>query len=126
MQLNRRTLLARAGGVAMLPVLGPLVSLAADNGPEQVVKLTAQRFHFTPSEVELIAGRPVVFEVQALDFPHGFNLPDIKKRVDLMPGKTVQLRVQFDKPGKYVFLCDNFCGDEHETMNGSIVVKAAA
>jgi cytochrome c oxidase subunit 2 len=118
----------RAGGMAALPVLGPLASLAtaADGGPEQVVKLVAQRFHYTPSEVELVAGRPVVFEVRALDYAHGFNLPDLKQRMDLVPGVTVRLRVQFDQPGNYVFLCDNFCGDEHEDMYGRIVVKAAA
>ena len=28
------------------------------------------------------------------------------------------------KPGVYDFLCDNFCGDEHETMHGRMIVDA--
>jgi heme/copper-type cytochrome/quinol oxidase subunit 2 len=28
------------------------------------------------------------------------------------------------RPGRYAFLCDNFCGDSHGQMNGLLVVQA--
>jgi cytochrome c oxidase subunit 2 len=126
--VTRRGWLVRAGGAAALPVLAPLagLALAADGPQEQVVQLTAQRFHYTPSEVTLVAGRPVLLEIRALDFPHGFHVPDLKQRIDLVPGQVVKLKVQFDKPGRYTFLCDNFCGDHHEDMNGRFIVTAAS
>jgi cytochrome c oxidase subunit 2 len=30
--------------------------------------------------------------------------------------------VKFDQPGEYAFLCDNFCGDDHEEMAAKFVV----
>jgi len=33
------------------------------------------------------------------------------------------VRVVPEKAGRFTFLCDNFCGDGHEDMNGVIVVS---
>ena len=68
------------------------------------------------------ARREYVVEFTSLDFVHGFNLPDLKLRRDLMPGMVTQVSLKFDKPGKYDFLCDNFCGDGHEEMSGRFLV----
>ena len=99
----------------------PLLGAAAADKP-RVIKIVAQRFRYTPNEITLQAGREYVVEFTALDFVHGFNLPDLKKRADLMPGMVTKVSIKFDKPGKYDFLCDNFCGDGHEEMNGRFVV----
>jgi len=58
----------------------------------------------------------------SLDFAHGFSIPDLAARVDLVPGKAVELTVLIDRAGRLVFLCDNFCGDDHDEMAGTIVV----
>ena len=120
MQVQRRTWLKNAAGVMLLGVAAPRVGAAAA-GKGKTVKLVAQRFHFTPSEITVPAGVPVSFELTALDFIHGFNVPDLKQRINLVPGKAVKLELTFPAPGRYAFLCDNFCGDGHEEMNGMIV-----
>jgi cytochrome c oxidase subunit 2 len=127
MAMNRRTWLLQTGLIASACTLGLAARrvLAQSPAPEQLVKLVAQRFHYTPNELRVKAGVPVLLELSALDFVHGFNLPDLKLRADLPPGRVVQLRFTLDKPGNYDFLCDNFCGDEHETMNGRIIALAA-
>jgi cytochrome c oxidase subunit 2 len=33
------------------------------------------------------------------------------------------VRIVPDKVGRFVFACDNFCGDGHEDMEGVIVVS---
>ncbi len=119
MQTQRRAWLKHAAGLAVLGAAAPL-ALAAAKKPV-TVKVVAQRFHFTPSEIKVPAGVPVVFELTALDFVHGFNVPDLKRRIDLVPGKAVKLELTFPGAGRYGFLCDNFCGDGHEEMNGMIV-----
>ena len=43
-------------------------------------------------------------------------------RVDLVPGKTVELTFTPDRAGRFVFLCDNFCGEGHDRMTGFLVV----
>ena len=86
--------------------------------------MTARRFVYTPNDIEVKAGIPVVLEIMSIDFFHGFNIPDLKLRFDLPPGQVTRVRFTPDKPGVLPFLCDNFCGDGHEEMNGRIIVRA--
>ncbi len=104
-------------------VLGNALGVEKDTGKEQVVRLTAKRFNFTPNEIVVKKGRPVVLEISSLDFVHGFNVPDLKLRADLPPGQVTRVRFTPDRVGEYPFVCDNFCGEGHEEMHGRIVVK---
>ena len=74
--------------------------------------------------LERYIGRPVVVEINSIDFIHGMNLPDLGKRLDLVPGRLTRLELQPSAPGVIDFLCDNFCGEGHEGMNGRFVVSA--
>ena len=105
-------------------MLGLLGLGARSAEPEmRVVKLVAQRFHYAPDVIQLMPGEAVLLEISSLDFIHGLSIPDLKLRADLPPGRITKLRVQFDKAGSYDFLCDNFCGSEHEEMSGKFIVK---
>jgi cytochrome c oxidase subunit 2 len=89
---------------------------------EVVIKVTAQRFHYTPEEITVKRGQLTVLEFTSVDFVHGFKVPDLGLRADLPPGKPTRVRIQPQKTGSYDFLCDNFCGAGHEEMSGRIVV----
>lgn len=122
--LQRRKWIQRsAAALLVLPALAVLTrrAVAQAAGPEQVFALTARRFQYTPDQIQVKAGQPVVLELSAIDFMHGFSIPDLKLRADLPPGRITRVRFTLDKPGTYEFLCDNFCGDEHELMSGKIV-----
>jgi cytochrome c oxidase subunit II len=114
---------AMAAGAAPL-LLAVARGVPAQTEDVQVVKIVAQRFHYTPGEFRVKAGRPVVLEFTALDFVHGFNMPDLKVRADLIPGKFTRVRLPAAGPGTYDFVCDNFCGDQHEEMHGRMIVEA--
>ena len=116
---TRREWMSRAAAVALSPL-----AAFADSPPPQVVKIVAQRFHYTPKEFRVKAGVPVVLEFTSLDFLHGFYMPDLNVRADLPPGMVTRVNVMPAKPGTYDFLCDNFCGDEHETMHGRMIAEA--
>lgn len=90
---------------------------------ERVVKVVAQRFHYTPGDIEIKTGEAVRLEITSLDFMHGFNIPDLHIRASLPPGRVTVLHLQPMKAGTYDFLCDNFCGSGHEEMNGRIIVR---
>ena len=92
-------------------------------GQETVIEIVAQRFRYTPNEIVLQKGKPARLEFRALDFTHGFTIPDLGIRADLPPGRVTIVRLTPDKVGAYDFLCDNFCGAGHEQMNGKIIVK---
>ena len=93
---------------------------AAEN--EQVIQITAKRFEYSPKEITLKKGVPVVLEFTSLDRLHGFNCPGLGIRTDIRPGKVNRLRFIPDKVGTFHFHCDNFCGTGHEGMIGTITV----
>ena len=122
---QRRQWLKRAAVWSVVP-LASLLGASARSSDERarVVKITAQRFKYTPNEIMLKPGEAVQLEITSLDFVHGLSIPDLKMRADLPPGRVTTVQVQFTNAGVYDFLCDNFCGDKHEEMSGKFVVKA--
>jgi cytochrome c oxidase subunit 2 len=96
--------------------------LAKNAAKERVIKIQAKKFVYTPNQIVLKVGEPVVLEFTSVDFMHGFKIPDMNIRADLPPGKVTQVRLTPDKAGEYDFLCDNFCGSGHEEMSGKITV----
>jgi cytochrome c oxidase subunit II len=95
----------------------------AKSNKERVIKVVAKKFAYTPNEIVLQKGQKVVLEFTSVDFVHGFKIPDMNLRADLPPGKVTRVAISADTVGVYDFLCDNFCGSEHEEMNGRIVVQ---
>jgi cytochrome c oxidase subunit 2 len=69
-------------------------------------------------------GERVVVAINSVDFVHGMNIPDLGKRLDLVPGRATRLELQPKAPGVIDFVCDNFCGEGHEEMHGRFVVSA--
>ncbi len=87
-----------------------------------MIHVSARRFSYTPDRIELKLGEPVVFELVTEDIFMGFSIPDFHVRSDIVPGKVMRLALTPDKAGTFIFLCDVFCGDGHEGMNGQLVV----
>jgi cytochrome c oxidase subunit II len=124
--MDRRQALRRGGAIALLGILTTVASTArrsVASGNPQVIEVVAQRFRFTPNEIALTSGQPAVLAITSLDFVHGFNVPELGIRTDLLPGRATRVAIKALAPGRYDFLCDNFCGGGHEEMNGTIVVS---
>jgi cytochrome c oxidase subunit 2 len=108
-------------------LLGSFHALAADQAPapaanEQVIKITAKRFEYSPNVITLKLNVPAVLELTTLDRVHGFAAPDLKLQAEIKPGEVTRVRFVPDKVGTFPFHCDQFCGSGHEDMNGQIVV----
>ena len=91
---------------------------------EQIIKITAKKFEYSPNVIRIKAGVPVVFEFTSLDRVHGFTVPDLGGiRLTINPGKANRVTILAPKAGTYEFHCDLFCGDGHEGMTGSIIAE---
>jgi cytochrome c oxidase subunit 2 len=90
-----------------------------------VIRITARKWSFTPDEIHLVVGQPVILELLSLDATHGFNVPDLGVRFDVERGKSIRIPVRPERAGTFAFHCDVFCGDGHEAMSGRIVVAPA-
>ncbi len=119
MKFRSAMLVAFAATVIGLASFGAYVSAQP---AEQVIKVTAKRFDYTPAEIRLKKGVPVVLEFTSQDVVMGFNVPDLHARTDIVPGVVTRVRLVPDKVGTFEFHCDIFCGAGHEEMSGTIVV----
>jgi cytochrome c oxidase subunit 2 len=89
---------------------------------KQVIKVSAKKFEYSPSQITVKKGVPVVLELTSLDRLHGFDCPGLGIRADINPGKTTTLEFTPTTAGTFPFHCDNFCGTGHDKMKGTIIV----
>lgn len=129
MDQSRRRLCLAALAAAATTWVGRLgaqptpVADAPSSGAREI-PVEVRRFFYSPNRIAVKAREPVVLAFTAIDFVHGFNVPDLHLRADLIPGRVVRVPLRFEKAGEVDFLCDNFCGDGHEGMNGKFIVTA--
>ena len=106
-----------------LPLLLAALLSTGAAAQERTIRLTAERYKFTPSTVELKLGEAVVLELTSLDRKHGFQVPDLGIDESIEPGKVTRVRLLPARAGAFPFHCDIFCGGGHEEMTGQIVVQ---
>lgn len=110
---------------ALLTVLVSAVTSADTPTPasqEQVVKISAKRFEYSPSVIKVKVNTPVVLELTTLDRLHGFAIPDLKIEAEIKPGEVTRVRFVPQKTGTFAFHCNVFCGSGHEDMAGELIV----
>ena len=76
--------------------------------------------------IEVSKGDQVILKLRSADVTHGFSLKafGIYVAQGIQPGKTVYVSFKADKIGKFIFRCTVFCGDIHQHMQGSLIVRA--
>lgn len=112
----------RAAGLLVAIALAAAPALRAFAEGPRVIRIVAKRFTYTPSEVTLKKGEPVVLELTSEDRVHGFKLPAFGIRTDVRPKEVARVPLTPDRTGTFTFACDVFCGDGHDDMTGTIVV----
>ncbi|CAN7233372.1 cytochrome c oxidase subunit II [Phenylobacterium sp. LjRoot225] len=74
------------------------------------------------SEVHLPRGRPVKVVLRSKDVLHDFFVPQIRARMDLVPGMITYFWFTPTRTGTFEILCAELCGVSHYTMRGAMVV----
>ncbi|MFN2447311.1 MAG: cupredoxin domain-containing protein [Vicinamibacterales bacterium] len=90
----------------------------------RVIEIAASRFTFEPSRIEVTEGERVRLVVQSVDSVHGIAIK--KFRVNKVVGRKETISVDFvaAAAGTYEILCSEYCGEGHEGMTGTLVVRA--
>ena len=102
--------------------LNQAVPASAADAPAQRIEDQARKFTFGPNEIRVKKGQRVTIVLTSPDFVHGFAIADFNVRGEGIPGKTVEITFVADKAGKFIYLCDNFCGEGHDKMTGFLIV----
>lgn len=105
--MKRATLMLTIAGLVASALAVP--GFAASNAPTAAVtvNVTAVDFKFKLSRTSVPRGSVVTFKVvNKGSSPHDFDLPELRKGTKyLAKGKTVSLKVTFDKAGSYRYVC---------------------
>ena len=98
---------------------------AGADGERRVVRILAERFSFTPSEIRVLRGVTLELRIRSDDTMHGFRI--VGRNVNLLVPKRRQGEavVVFEATavGRYEFECSRLCGAGHNFMRGAIVVE---
>ena len=120
------TTIIRWFSIALLLVSWDGASVSKDRQTERrTIKVSAERFAFTPSRIELTAGEEVEIKLRSDDTSHGFRIVGLDTSIAIPKrGKgEATMVVKIDKPGTYRFECNRVCGAGHNFMSGEIVVR---
>lgn len=93
-----------------------LTPAASAKGPPHRIEVTAQRFEFTPGEITLHKGEPVVLVLRSLDVAHGLRFKELGVDIKVGKGGTAEVAFTPDKTGTFVGHCSVFCGAGHGEM----------
>jgi len=93
-------------------------------GPDTYeLQMVARMWAFQPSTVRLPVGSTVDLYVTSQDIIHGFKIEEHNVNLMAIPGAINYIRVNFNKPGEFLFACHEFCGAAHHTMAGRIIIE---
>lgn len=78
--------------------------------------MTAQRFHFTPETIHVVAGTFLRLRITSVNGTHGFKLAGLGIDEHLTENEPMMVKVYLGEKGEYPFSCSHFCGLGHFGM----------
>jgi cytochrome c oxidase subunit 2 len=84
----------------------------------------AKRF-VTANELHIPVGQPVLIKLKSADVIHGFWVPTLAGKTQMIPGLMNQKWIQADVPGTYTGQCAQYCGAAHAHMGFEVIAEDA-
>ncbi|HYY75161.1 MAG TPA: cytochrome c oxidase subunit II [Gaiellaceae bacterium] len=110
----------------------PAVSAPAEEG-ELTVEVEGMQWFWdvrypeegivTANEIHIPVGTPVEVRVTTGDVIHSFWVPQLNRKIDLVPGKVNSIVLEADRPGVYRGQCAEFCGVQHANMAFFVIAE---
>jgi cytochrome c oxidase subunit 2 len=113
--MKKRLILPAA--IAVLAIAAILIgnSTLAENTPRRI-EVTATKFTFTPGEITLKKGEPVVLVLKSVDVAHGLRFRELNLNVKVDKSHPAEMSFTPEKTGDFVGHCSVFCGSGHGGM----------
>jgi cytochrome c oxidase subunit II len=119
--MKTRAGLLLCSGLLAAVIASPLV--LTQESPQRV-EISVRKFAFTPGEVTLKKGQPVVIVLKSMDANHGLRIRDLGVDLKVKAGGTAEVTITPDKVGDFVGHCSVFCGSGHGSMTFTVHVVA--
>jgi cytochrome c oxidase subunit 2 len=111
-------------GVCEIGLVGvpSIIDLTRASDEPKVIEISAKKFEFTPSQITLKKGEPVILRLSSSDRVHGFMSKPLKIDTDIPADKSEDVTVTPDTAGDFTVICDHYCGTGHGNMNMKVTV----
>ena len=80
----------------------------------------------TANEIHIPVRTPVDVVGTTADVIHSFWVPQLNRKIDLIPGRTNRVLLEADRPGRYRGQCSEFCGLQHAHMAVLVIAESRA
>lgn len=78
------------------------------------------------NEIHLPVGQRWLVELDSADVIHDFWVAELARKIDMIPGHPNHVWLEADRPGTYLGVCAEFCGNEHAWMRFRVIAESAA
>jgi cytochrome c oxidase subunit 2 len=72
--------------------------------------------------LHLPVGKKVRLTLISEDVVHDFFVPAFRTKVDVLPGRYVRIWYQPTQTGRFKLFCSQYCGTDHASMVGEVIV----
>ena len=76
----------------------------------------------TLNDITVPQGVPVIFQVASTDVLHSFNIPNMRVKMDAVPGMVNRVWFTAKETGQFDIGCAQHCGANHYKMRGVLTV----
>jgi cytochrome c oxidase subunit II len=108
-------------GVCEIGLVGVPATIALTRATK-VIEISAKKFEFTPSQITLKKGEPVILRLHSSDRLHGFMSKPLKIDTDIPNNTAEDIALTPDSAGDFTVICDHYCGTGHGGMKMKITV----
>jgi len=111
--------------LALLASASTLGGSSAQSQDPRVIEVIAKRLVFEPAEIDVMVGERVTLAVRSADGVHGIEIKKVKVSKEIPRGAApVMIEFTATEAGRFPIVCSEYCGDGHDDMKGTLVVKA--
>jgi len=99
--------------------------VARSQDQPKVIRISAERFAFTPGEIVVDKGTTIEFHLTSDDTDHGFKIVGTDVNVEIPKRRRGETVVKYvaDTEGEFVIECSRPCGAGHTAMKAVLKVK---
>ncbi len=76
----------------------------------------------TNNDLRIPKGKKILFQITSKDVIHSFYVPNVRLKVDAIPGRITRLWFDANKVGNFDIACAEMCGTSHYLMKARMTV----
>lgn len=78
----------------------------------------------TANELHIPVGEKWLARLESVDVIHDFWVPELFRKIDLVPGHPNHIWLVAGKPGTFLGACAEFCGTQHANMRIRVIAQS--